>query len=119
MAIVFQRDKRSNITYAYESKSYWDKEKQQSRAKRTLIGRVDEVSGEIVSTDGRGRKKKDIAHSKKRGPVPATSVRRRFYGATYLLDSIGESLGITADLKKCFPNDYKRILSVAYYLTNS
>ena len=41
MAIVRQHDKRSGITYAYESISHWDKEKKQSRAKRTLIGRVD------------------------------------------------------------------------------
>ena len=27
MAIVYQTDKRSGITYAYESKAYWDKEK--------------------------------------------------------------------------------------------
>ncbi|TDY52101.1 hypothetical protein C8D99_13122, partial [Aminivibrio pyruvatiphilus] len=26
-SIVFQKDKRSGITYAYESASYWDKEK--------------------------------------------------------------------------------------------
>jgi len=50
-AIVHQKDRRSGITYAYESISYWDKEKQQSRAKRRLIGRVDEVSGKIVKTD--------------------------------------------------------------------
>ncbi len=37
MAIIYQHDKRSNITYAYESYSYWDKEKKRSRAKRTLI----------------------------------------------------------------------------------
>lgn len=58
MAIIYQHDKRSNITYAYESHSYWDKEKKTSRAKRTLIGRVDPDSGEIVPTDGRCRKDK-------------------------------------------------------------
>lgn len=58
MAIVFQHDKRSNITYAYESHSYWDKEKKTSRARRTLIGRVDNKTGEIVPTDGRCRKDK-------------------------------------------------------------
>ena len=31
--------------------------KKQSRSKRTLIGRVDEATGEIVPTDGRGRKR--------------------------------------------------------------
>lgn len=55
MAIIFQHDKRSNITYAYDSKSYYDKEKKCSRAKRTLIGRVDPETGEIVPTDGRNK----------------------------------------------------------------
>lgn len=61
MGIVYQRDKRSGITYAYESKAWWDKEKGQSRAKRTLIGRVDEATGEIVPTDGRVRKARERA----------------------------------------------------------
>lgn len=59
MAIIHQLDKRSGITYAYESKSYWDKEKKMSRAKRTLIGRVDPQTGDIIPTDGRGRKTKE------------------------------------------------------------
>ena len=58
MAIVYQHDKRTGNTYAYESISHWDKEKKMSRAKRTLIGRVDPVTGEIVPTDGRGKKDK-------------------------------------------------------------
>ena len=56
MSIVFAKDKRSGITYAYESKSYWDKEKKMPRCKRTLIGRVDTETGEIKPTDGRCRK---------------------------------------------------------------
>ena len=56
MSIVYHTDKRSGITYAYESKSYWDSEKKQSRSKRTLIGRVDPDTGEIRKTDGRCRK---------------------------------------------------------------
>lgn len=58
MAIIHQHDKRSGITYAYESHSFWDKEKKMTRAKRTLIGRVDPHTGEIIPTDGRGRKDK-------------------------------------------------------------
>lgn len=58
MAIIHQFDKRSGITYAYESFSYWDKEKKMTRAKRKLIGRVNPETGEIVPTDGRGRKSK-------------------------------------------------------------
>jgi transposase len=112
VAIIHQKDKRSGITYAYESISYWDKEKKQSRAKRKLIGRVND-NGEIVPTDGRGKKEKkpkcELSINK-----PATT--RSFYGATYLLDSIGEKLGLTKDLQKCFGDRYKQILSMAYYL---
>ena len=116
-AIVYQTDKRSGITYAYQSVSYWDKEKKQSRARRTLIGRVDRETGEIVPTDGRNRKKQDAkVVPAKRGPRAAEMAHRSFYGATYLLDAIGEQLGITHDLKQCFPDTYKQILSTAYYL---
>ena len=114
MAIVYQKDKRSGITYAYESISHWDKEKKQSRAKRTLIGRLNPATGEIIATDGRGRKHDIPAIPPKQGPVPAAFTRRRFFGATYLFDQIGEKIGITADLKQCFPKNYKKILSIAY-----
>jgi transposase len=114
--IVYQTDKRSGITYAYQSISHWDKEKKQSRAKRTLIGRVDRETGEIVPTDGRNRKKQDEKVPVKRGPKATEMANRSFYGATYLLDAIGEQLGIIHDLKQCFPDTYKQILSIAYYL---
>ncbi len=57
MGIVYQTDKRSGITYAYENQSFWDKELKRSRSKRSLIGRVDKESGEIVPTDGRCKKR--------------------------------------------------------------
>lgn len=38
------------------------------------------------------------------------------YGANCLLDQIGELTGVRADLKVCFPDTYKQILSIAYYL---
>lgn len=63
MAIIKQHDKRSGITYAYESHSYWDPEKKMTRAKRKLIGRVDPQTGEIVPTDGRNKKSKTLASS--------------------------------------------------------
>lgn len=59
MAIIKQFDKRSGLTYAYESHSYWDPEKKMTRAKRKLIGRIDPETGEIIPTDGRNRKKKE------------------------------------------------------------
>ncbi len=61
MSIVKFKDKRTGTTYVYESESYWDKEKKQPRNKRTLIGKIDEETGETVPTDGRGRKRKNAA----------------------------------------------------------
>lgn len=56
-SIVKVTDKRSGLTYAYRSESYWDKEKKAPRNRRTLIGRVDPETGEIKPTDGRRKKK--------------------------------------------------------------
>lgn len=55
MAIIKQFDKRSGITYVYDSKSYYDKEKKCSRARRTLIGKIDPNTGEMIPTDGRNK----------------------------------------------------------------
>ncbi|MCR4585652.1 MAG: hypothetical protein K5686_08000 [Lachnospiraceae bacterium] len=56
MGIVYQTDKRSGITYAYENQSFWDPELKRSKSKRKLIGRVDPETKEIIPTDGRCRK---------------------------------------------------------------
>lgn len=112
--IVYQTNKKTGITYAYESISYWDKEKQQSRAKRKCIGRVDSETKKIIPT--RKRKSPAMNQSPKRGPVPIVHTTRCFYGATYLFDRIGQDTGVTDDLKTCFPESYRQILSITYFL---
>ena len=117
MGIVYQKDKRVGITYAYESESYWDKEKKQARSRRKLIGRLNEETGEIIPTRDYRKKSEVIKQTAlKPGPVPMTKIRRSFYGATYLLDQIGTLTGVEADLRACFPEIYKKILSLAYFL---
>lgn len=113
-AIVYQTNIKTGVTYAYESVSYWDKEKKQSRAKRKCIGKVDPETKKIVPTYK--KKVQPISTQTKRGPIPITSVDRNFYGATYLFDRIGHNTGVTEDLKACFPDNYRQILSIAYYL---
>lgn len=116
---IKSKDKRSGITYVYDVTSHWDKEKQQARSIRTLVGKIDPITGEVVPTDGRGKKRnlpEAVIGTIKPGPVPAIIAERSFYGATYLLDQIGVVTGITDDLKVCFPDTYKQILSIAYYL---
>lgn len=55
-SIVIYTDKKSGRKYAYQSVSYYDKEKRQPRNKRKMIGVVDPVTGEIVPSS---RKKKE------------------------------------------------------------
>ena len=116
MARIRQFDKRTGTTYVYESKSYWDKEKRQSRAKRTLVGRLDKKTGEIVETDGRGRHRRDYFPEAAAARNALPKVERSFAGATYLFDAIVKSTGVRDDLKHCFPDCWEAILSVAYFL---
>lgn len=53
---------KNGTTYVYESLSYWDPELKQPRAHRTLIGKVDPETGEVVPTGKKGgvRKKKSV-----------------------------------------------------------
>ena len=70
MSIVKHTDKRSGVTYVYESESYWDKEKKQPRSKRTLIGKIDEATGEIIPTGKRGKKKTACTDTEEQSQVP-------------------------------------------------
>jgi hypothetical protein len=59
MAIIQQYHKDTNTTYVYDSQSYWDPLKGQSRSKRKCIGKIDPVTGQMVPTGKQGRKKKE------------------------------------------------------------
>lgn len=61
-SIIKSLNKKTGVTYVYESESYWDKERKQPRSKRKLIGKIDEETGEIVPT-GRNSNKKYAADS--------------------------------------------------------
>jgi hypothetical protein len=112
--VVYYKNKKNGVTYAYESEPYWDKGKQQGRSKRKCIGHVDPETSETVPNHP-----KDIINEtvvKKRGPKSTELCKRTFYGATYLFDEIGRKLGIKEDLRKCFPETYEKILSIVYFL---
>ena len=69
------------------------KEKQYSTHKREYIGKI--VDGEFVPNK-RYELEMALAEEKKRGPKSSKVSSRKFYGATYLFDQMGEQLGITA-----------------------
>jgi transposase len=115
--LVYQKNKKSGIIYVYEDHPYWVSRIQQSRSKRTCVGKIDPNTGHIVPTR---RCSKGTAKVPQEEALLENSllgvVSRKFYGATYFLDSIGEVLGVVDDLKFCFPDIYDQILSIVYYL---
>jgi predicted RNase H-like nuclease (RuvC/YqgF family) len=52
-SIVYQIDKKTGAKYAFESISYWDKDKKQPRSKRKYLGKVDPETGDIIPSRGR------------------------------------------------------------------
>lgn len=52
-SIVYQIDKKTGAKYAFESISYWDKDKKQPRSKRKYLGKVDPETGNIIPSRGR------------------------------------------------------------------
>lgn len=52
-SIVYQIDKKTGAKYAFESISYWDKDKKQPRSKRKYLGKVDPETGAIIPSRGR------------------------------------------------------------------
>ncbi|SFL74536.1 IS1634 family transposase [Pelosinus propionicus] len=104
--------------YVYEYISIWNSTKKRSEQKRNYIGK--NVEG-IFLPNKKYTLQQQLEHATaeteiKPEPVPAAECKRLFYGAIYLLDSIGQATGVTEDLKQCFPADYKEILSLAYFL---
>jgi len=103
----------NGVEYVFETKAKWNPDKKYGTHSRRYIGKM--VDGVFVPNK-RYQLEKELKEVKKPGPVPTRRSERLFCGATMLLDSIGEKLGIREDLEKCFPQDYKKILSLAYFL---
>ena len=56
MGIVRSTDKKTGIVYLYSSEYRYDPVKKRSNPKRTLVGKLDPKTGEMIPTDGRRRK---------------------------------------------------------------
>jgi transposase len=102
--------------YVFDSDSQWNADKQYGTHKRSYIGKM--VDGVFVPNAKYQLKEalEEAKTARRPGPEPASASSRLFCGATALLDAIGEKLGITDDLKTCFPDSWKQILSIAYFL---
>ena len=108
---INQLNKKTNVTYVYESVSYWDKEKKQARNKKVCVGKLD-PNGVFIPS---GRLKPEQAAV--RDPIVTASAE--VVGPLIILDTITDQLGLRKLLKSCFPQQYQQILMMAYYLTST
>lgn len=102
--------------YVFEDQAYWDSKKKRGAHKRVYIGK--NVNGEFIPNK-RYLLQQELEKAKRDiqpGPISTDKSLRQFYGAVYLLDQIGEITGVAHDLKRCFPDSYKQMLSIVYYL---
>jgi transposase len=102
------------VDYVYEDHPFWDKATKQNRHKRVYIGKLGQDREFIPNRKYLDRQNESGAN----GPAGSMAMpaRRVYFGATHLLDEISEDTGVREDLKACFPNSHKVLLSLAYYL---
>lgn len=106
---INQVNKSTGVTYIYESVSYWDKERKQSRNKRVCIGKIDPDNGTFIPSR---RLKPEQAVVRD----PAVSASASIIGPSLILDAITIRLGLGNLLKSCFPKCYQQVQMMAYYL---
>jgi len=113
-------------TYIFERTSFRVPDDDKVHQKRLYLGKLDE-DGQFIpnkhyhalSDEHKQRisLKPKTAAQISRGRTPASEVfTRSFYGATYLFNQLSDQLGVTADLKVYFPDTWKQMLSIAWYL---
>lgn len=102
-------NKKTGVTYVYESASYWDKQKKQARNKQVCIGKIDPVNGEFIPSK---------RLSSEQAAVKSTTVTAsaQIIGPSIILDKITTQLNLDKILKSCFPETHQQILMMAYYL---
>ena len=102
------------VDYVYEDHPYWDKKTKQNRHKRVYIGKLGQ-DGEFIPNKNYLTRQDEPADKGAAEPI-GSPARRVYFGATHLLDEVSRITGIQDDLQFCFPDSYRMLLSLAYYL---
>jgi transposase len=111
MAYKTIHTKQNGIKYVYSVDGYWDKEKKAPRNRQVCLGRLDETTGEVIPSV------RKIRTEKRAASVPEVTASTKVYGPHLLLAKLANDTGLTAALKKCFPEFHDEILSLAFFIT--
>src|SRR5208283_1395923 len=94
-------NKATGVTYVYESISFWNKEKKQSRNRQVCVGKIDPVTGKFVPS-------RRLAPGQAAVRDPAVTASTEIVGPSIILDVISERLGLEKLLRSCFPQEHRR-----------
>ena len=104
-------NKKTGVTYVYESTSFWDKTKKQARSKQVCIGKIDPATGFFLPSK---RLSREVAVTKD----PSVTASAEIIGPSLILDAVTKDLGLHELVKSCFPNHFQQIMTMAYYIAS-
>ena len=110
-SLVFLK-KSNNTTYVYDNVSTWNKERQRCDCKRKCIGKLDPITNEIVYN---AAYQADHGIEAKENKTGDKKPKTQMAGATLLYDVLSQRIGLSSVLKECFPDRWKKLLTLAYY----
>lgn len=102
MAKLIEVKNKNGTTYLYENKTIWDKEFKKYKYLRTCVGKIT-AQGETIMYD---KKPKEC--------LPPKLVKA--FGNTYLLNCIGEKLGLNYILRNILNDDYDVFITLVHYV---
>ena len=106
MERLVHHKKPNGTTYVYKIiDDYWSKEHKQMRNKQVYIGKLDPETGELI-----------LSKRLDKVPPPATTASTTVIGPTLVLEKVVRDIGLEVALKQAFPNSWKQILTLSYFL---
>jgi transposase len=102
--------KPNGAAYLYKVDSYWDKDKKQPRNRQVCLGRIDEKTGGVMPSGRKSRVEKNGS------PAAGATASAKVCGPYMLLSKLAKETGLSAALKKSFPDAYDEILSLAFFI---
>lgn len=111
MASYVDYKNKNGVIYVYENVSVWNKEEKKCITNRKCIGKRNPITNEIISN--KADKLVDVSTMCKSTKPSILSC-----GATDLLDKASVETGLRETLQFCYPDDWDKILTVAYFFAS-
>jgi len=110
---LVRHKKPNGAVYVYKIvDNFWDPEKQQSRNKQVCIGKLDPETGELIPS-------KRLNESQAASLDAAATAKTSVSGPAMVLNRVDEEIGLSKALAKSFPDSWRQIVSLAWYVAGT